>query len=767
MKFAVLAVVSFALSTIAWGQTAPLRGVLTDSSDAVIPGATVRVENESGSKTAVTEANGSWSVAGLAAGDYRILHIEFPGFQSYDGTVTIGAQALPLAIRLAVGLDKQEVTVSADSDPQLSVDADHSAATTVMTGTDLDALPDDPDDLTDMLVALAGPTSSAGGGPQILADGFAGGQLPPKATIKQIRINQNPFSAAYDSPGFGRIEIITKPGAGNWHYQFGLTDSDAVFNSRNPYATNRADYVNRMISGNATGPIGKKVSVSLDYFHNVLDNSALINAVTLDPATLASVPVQQTVTTPRTDNNYTGKIDAQLSTNHSLTARYQFFESDRDNNGIGQYNLTSRAYSSHNSRGDLQVTESAVLTTSVVQETRFAWTRQVNDQYGTNSPYALVVAGAFSSGSAQTGLASNRNSQYELQSNTVATHGIHTLRFGLRAREVRVKDSTLANQGGTFTFFGADGISSLEQYRRTLEYSYLSPVEIRALGGGASQFSIATGNSLALVDQFDAGLYFQDDWRVRPNFTLNMGLRYEVQTNIHDKGDFSPRVGFAWSPPTTNGTPPKTVFRAGIGYFYNRIGSNLTLNEERFNGITQRQYLVTNPDFFPNIPPLGTLTAQPSNVYIKDYNLHPLDFLQIAVTLERQLPGKTNISVNYSHMRMQHLLSIVNINSPLPGTYTFGDPTSGIRPYGNAAGNIFDYLSGAYLNQNSIWTQTTTRFNPRVSLNLNYSYFTSRGNAVIDVSSPSNPFNLNADYRTRPVGAQTQSEPDGNHHRAG
>src|SRR5262249_12608760 len=163
--------------------------------------------------------------------------------------------------------------------------------------------------------------------------------------------------------------------------------------------------------------------------------------------------------------------------------------------GIGGYNLTSRAYSSQNTRGDLQLTETAIIHTSIVMETRFAWTRQTNDQFGTTSPFALSVAGSFVDGSAQTGLQSNRNNQFEWQSNFVQTHGVHTLRFGMRAREFRITDSNLSNKGGTFTFFGVSGapvlgadnqplngadgkpltadISSLEQYRRTLLFKSL------------------------------------------------------------------------------------------------------------------------------------------------------------------------------------------------------------------------------------------------------------------------------------------------------
>ena len=106
----------------------------------------------------------------------------------------------------------------------------------VLTGNDLDALSDDPDELADDLQALAGPSAGPNGG-QIYIDGFTGGQLPPKSSIREIRINQNPFSAEYDKLGYGRIEIFTKPGTDQYHGQISVVGNSSYFNSTSPFAT--------------------------------------------------------------------------------------------------------------------------------------------------------------------------------------------------------------------------------------------------------------------------------------------------------------------------------------------------------------------------------------------------------------------------------------------------------------------------------------------------------------------------------------------------
>ncbi len=127
---------------------------------------------------------------------------------------------------------------------------------TVIKGAALDALPDDPDDLEAALQALAGPSAGPNGG-QIYIDGFTGGTLPPKESIREIRINSNPFSAEFDRLGFGRVEVLTKPGSDKFRGQAFFNFNDESLNSRNPFSLNRASSQRRDFGGNLSGPIQK------------------------------------------------------------------------------------------------------------------------------------------------------------------------------------------------------------------------------------------------------------------------------------------------------------------------------------------------------------------------------------------------------------------------------------------------------------------------------------------------------------------------------
>ena len=131
-------------------------------------------------------------------------------------------------------------------------------------GKDLDALPDDPDELQTDLEALAGPSAGPNGG-QMYIDGFTAGQLPPKSSIREIRINQNPFSAEYDKLGYGRIEIFTKPGTDKYHGQISVMGNSRHSTRRNPFLQGQSRPTTRcMFMGNIGGPIGKKASFFFD-----------------------------------------------------------------------------------------------------------------------------------------------------------------------------------------------------------------------------------------------------------------------------------------------------------------------------------------------------------------------------------------------------------------------------------------------------------------------------------------------------------------------
>jgi hypothetical protein len=194
-----------------------------------------------------------------------------------------------------------------------------------------------------------------------------------------------------------------------------------------------------------------------------------------------------------------------------------------------------------------------------------------------------------------------------------------------------------------------------------------SPAQIRALGGGATQFTINAGAPEISASQWDVGAFVGDEWRVNPALTLSLGLRYEAQSNVDHWTDFTPRLGIAWAPGATAKTAHlKTVVRAGFGIFYDRLALANTINARRYNGIVQQQYVVTNPDFFPIVPSISVIAAfqTPQTIQQISSAIRSPYTVQSAISLERQLPFNSTLALTYANAHGVHLLRSRDINAP-------------------------------------------------------------------------------------------------------
>ncbi|HEU4933065.1 MAG TPA: TonB-dependent receptor [Pyrinomonadaceae bacterium] len=774
-KIVLLVAICASIPGLALGQQRPgsLRGQVLDELGGAIVGASVTaIDGKGVEKSVVTNDAGAYTINGLAPGKYtvRAINAGFAMTETPDVEITAG-KAAQFDITLKVAIEEQKVTVSSDA-RELSTEPENNAGAVVLKGDDIDALPDDPDDLAAALQALAGPSAGPNGG-QIFVDGFTGGRLPPRASIREIRINANPFSAEYDRLGFGRIEILTRPGTDRYRGQVSFNFNDDALNARNPFADSRPAIQTRQYGGNFGGPISKrKASFFVDFDKRDIDDGALIVAQVLD-ANNNIVGFTDSVAIPSRRTSFSPRIDYQINQNHTLVARYNYAKNTRLT-GVGGFNLPERAYHTENSEQSIQFTETAIINKTIVNETRFSFERQQNMQDADNSIPTIDVQDAFTGGGSQIGNAHSKTHDWELTNNTSFAIGAHSLKVGARLRGVNITQFSPQNFGGTYTFFGgslgpildandqptggADFVTSIERYRRTQVFlaQGLSGAEIRLLGGGASQFRLSSGNPETKVSQWDIGGYAQDDWKLRPNFTLSLGLRYENQKNIDSNFNFGPRVGFAWSP---GGQQSKTVIRGGYGVFYERISENLTMTATRLNGVNQQQFTVQNPDFFPLIPTADQLVqfSVPGTVYRLQEGLQAPYTMQSVISVERQLPHNLTIATSYINIRTQHVLRTRPLNAPLPGTFIPGVPASGIRPLDCAdfippeinpstRCNVFEYESSGRYNQNQLIINFNSRFHRNATMNAYY--VLAKGNSDADGTGtfPANPYDLSTEY---------------------
>ncbi len=691
--------VIFATPFFAQSTLMRLHGQVADPSGAVIPGATISVKNSSGATvTAKSDGAGGYEVRNLAPGKYTVS-VTAKGFAPMvqDVELAVG-QEKRFDVALEILVKEENIDVQGDA-ARVSTNPDNNASTLVMSGKDLDALSDDPDELQSELQALAGPSAGPNGG-QIYIDGFTGGQLPPKSSIREIRINQNPFSAQYDRMGFGRIEILTKPGSDKLHGQFFFNDNHSFLDARNPFAASEPDFNTEMVNGNVGGPLSKKASYQVSVEHRNINEATVVSPAAFIAAGVPVTPVLN----PRVRTNVSSRFDFQLSTNNTLMVRYQFTHDHQENNGIGQLALPSQAFNQSSNENSIQVSDTQILSPKAINETRFEWERGSTDQNALVSGPTINVLGQFTEGGNPLGISAVTTNHYELQNYTSLNFNTHFLRLGGRLRATAESSVSTQNFNGTYTF---DSLAAFQS-------------------STPRQLIIITGNPFISNTFVDAGIYGEDDWKIRPNMTLSYGLRFETQNGIHDHGDWAPRVSFAWGLGGKKNAAPKTVLRTGAGIFYDRFGQNLILQAERLNGLNEQQFVIKNPSF-PTLPSLSSLAGTPSTIYGINPSLRTPYTIQAAASVERQVTKTATVTGTYLHAHGVHqLFSSVLSAVPVPQ---------------------YQYQSGGVFNQN----QLITSFNLRAGAKLTLFGFYSLSYANSDTGGagnfPSNPaLGIKADY---------------------
>jgi len=745
------------------GATGGLTGFVTDPSGAGIPKASVRLTSASGtSYDATSNKEGIYEFKDLPPGVYT-LKVAAKGFalSTKENVQIIAKQQVQVNIGLTIQIEEQKVEVT-DETTKVDVNPSSNAGTVVMKGKDLEALSDDPDELQSELEALAGPSAGPNGG-QIYIDGFTAGQLPPKASIREIRINQNPFSVEYDKLGYGRIEILTKPGTDQLHGQLMIMGNTTAFNSRNPFAGSGAppSYDSEHYEGNLGGSLTKRISFFTNIQRRNLNDLSVVNTPFVDPLTLQVSHLAGAFPNSRTRTEVSQRFDFQITPNNTLTTRYQYWRNNEAGDGVGSFSLPAVAYNALSTEHTFQMTDTQVLGPHAINETRFQYIHEERDQNPLNTTPTISIQGAFTIGGNNGGTQLETQNRYELQNMTYFNVGKHALKYGGRLRATTDDYLSNAQFNGTYVFgsrlapnctptpTNSCELTGLQAYLLTLQDQAATPaVAFSSNGAGASYYSVNTsaiGNAAANVTWFDGALFLQDDWRIRPNLTLSTGLRYEMQNDLEDHTDFAPRVGIAWGlDGNGRNKSPKTVLRGGFGIFYDRFNYDLVLQQELQNGFVQQQFLVQNPQFFnPNVPVQPT-SSQPEIVYKPNLALRSPYVMQTGVSVERQLGKYANLSVTYLNSRGVHQF------------YTNATPPpSANTPPSTAPQIIYQYQSGGIFKQNQLIVNSRVQMGANLALwayyTLNYANGDTSGAGYIpsipcDAVSAGTPCGIEQDY---------------------
>ena len=788
--------VSIAFASLAFAQTSTepattvtagtgtLHGHIADPTGALIPGATISITNALGVnvKNTTSDASGSYSVTGLPPGSY-IVQTTVQGFAQFTSpTLPLAAgQSKRVDISMAIESEQQSVeVVDEEGAPQVSTDAGSNANAVVLKGKDLDALSDDPDELSNELSALAGPSSGPNGG-QIYIDGFTGGTLPPKSAIREIRINQNPFSAEFDRLGYGRIEILTKPGTDVLHGRAFLQGNDSSFNTKNPFAP-PPSYHSIQYNGTVSGALGKKASYFLSVEGRDSPDASIYTVVipTLNTSTgLYSVPIDANGNAiPTTGAAYSPanrielspRLDLQLGQKNTLTVRYQFERFTRS--GVfGNTSLPTQATGSTTSEHAIQISDSQIINDHVVNETRFQFRREPSIDTAVNATPTVSVSGYFSGGGAGAQFSNDNTTHLELQNVTTVSAGAHAIKFGMWARDNRDAVTTTQGFNGSFSF------SSINAYVATLngmaQGMTIAQIAATCPTPGTctpNRLNYTTGNQKFLANVFDAALFFQDDWKVNRFLTLSGGLRFETQNHVADHSDFGPRFAIAYAVDGhKKGTQTKTVLRAGYGFFYDRFGNQNLMTLEQANGgpNSQHQVTIANPTCFSSTSIGDALSNSGSNAgsncnsgtattpqtYALAPSYHSPYNEQFGATLERQVSKAATLTLTYLHTNGVHQMATRNANAFLPGTYVFGSTTlTGVRP-NPSQGIVREYFPEGIFKQNQLIVNANVRLSQAFSLTGFYTLNYANGDTTSFNGSggfASNSYNLLQDYGPSP-----------------
>jgi carboxypeptidase family protein len=713
--------------------TASLHGHVADQTGALIPGAQITIANSAGVpvKSVKADTSGSYDIRGLAPGSY-FVQVSFAGFAPFQSQLIQLApgQVKRVDVAMAVEAEQQNVVVT-DESPTVNVEAGGNANSVVIKGKDLDALSDDPDELSNELQALAGPSAGPNGG-QIYIDGFTGGQLPPKSAIREIRINQNPFSAEFDKLGYGRIEILTKPGTDKLHGQVFGMGNDKSFNTGNPFTQDIPDYDSYMFNGTVSGALSKWASFFLSGQQRNTSDAYIYSAYLTEGAP----PLTGGVYSPRVRTNVAPRFDLQLGQKNTLTMRYQFWRDSESGVLAGQnpqFDLPSQATGSTSYENTVQISDAEVINDHIVNETRFQYLRDTSKDTSVSSAPQIQVPQSFVGGGSSGQFSNDHQDHYELWNETTMSVGTHALKFGTRLRDNRDANSTDSNFNGTFNF------GSLA------DYVAATPNKLTYTVGGLS----------AIANVFDAALFIQDDWKVNRFLTASGGIRWESQNHIADHDDWAPRVAFAYAlDGHKKGAQPKTVLRGGFGTFYDRFSLSSMLAAEHQSGApgSQNQITITNPSCFNatslsniDLATCGTPTSSSNTIVQLAPGYRSPYTEQFGGSIERQLTKTTTLTATYLRSYGVHQQVTRDANAYLPGTYQYGSATlTGVRPNPNL-GIVQQFFPEAVFKQNQVIVNVNARLSPKFSIFGFYNWTDANTDGGAG-SEASNSYNLTQDY---------------------
>ena len=619
-----------------------ISGVVLDPSEAVIAGARVTLYGKEGENPVPTTTGqaGDFRFTGVFSGKYHI-EVEKEGFNVLRRRVKVRTSP-PVALRIVLPIltVREEITVRTPAG-QPSTEPGENADAIKLGREALDSLPILGNDVLGAVTDLLAPASVGSRGPTLMVDGVPASEIAvPTSAIQEIKINQNPYAAEFSSPGRARIDITTKTGSPQYHGSLKAEFRDFRLDARNAFAIQKPPERHRLFDAFLSGPLARSANTTftVSASQEQDDFQSIVNAFAPSGVVHANFP------NPQTSTRVSAAITRKMRDGDSLSVRYSFSNWSEDGVGVGGLTLAEAAANKTLQRHYLQITDKALITSSLVNElSARIGTGESNTESQLLGEQAIIVGGAFTGGGAQ--LAKHETQDYLQLSDTISwSRGKHLIKAGSQIPAFErhaLNDRT--NFGGTFQF------ASLADYEQGRPLSF-----------------VERGGDPRLVFWYrELGAFVQDDIRLRPGLSLSFGLRYEWQKDVPNYNNFAPRFAFAFAP----GKKQKTVFRGGVGVFYENTDAEVIGTMLRLNGKAVREIVLSNPGYPDPFSdqPIGQIL--PSSIVRFAPALRLPYIVQYSAGIERPLLKSTIFTATYVGTKGFDLFRSRDLNAPLPPFY--------------------------------------------------------------------------------------------------
>lgn len=697
-----------------------ISGVVLDPSGAAIADAQVTLLGEKGEVVAEasSDAVGAFRLDNIAASKYTLVFHE-QGFRDTRVPTAVTAKRFsPIRVVMSISVESESVTVATGIDvPIVSTETSENQNANAINRDALDRVPVFDQDYITTMSRFLDDSATGTNGVTLVVNGIeANGPGVTPSAVQEVKINNNPYSARFSRPGRARLEIVTKSGSRNYHGSLNFMFRDSVFDASNAFALIKPPESRQYYEGSVTGPLGhgKRSSFLLSLDEDLLNQQAIVDRNAIAAAeSLGFGPVAQAVANPTHHFFGSGRVFHDRTNGDQFWIGYSYEHRSSVNSNVGGTTLPSAATDTRFLEHEINVSYLHQFTPHWLNQTRFLVGHYDSSVVSVLPDAQIAVSGLFTGGGAQ---ADTRRTEYHFDGTDFATYanGRQQLSFGIDIPDISRRGlDDFTNRAGTYTFASA------------ADYSSATP----------ATYLVQTGQGHVAFLEKVICAFVEDNIRLRPNFSVYLGMRYYWQNYFHDEPhNFAPRISFAFAPSAKG----KTVIRGGAGIFYDRTGPSPIGDLLHFNGINLLRFIVDQPLVtYPMNPPV--LSQIPVSLVTLDPRTRIPYALQYSMGVEQQVTAKSTFSAVYIGNRGIDVFRSIDANAPalVGGNY--------VRPNPNL-GQVRQMQSEGYLKGNAL--ELTFRGKPHRYFSGQIQYTLSRtdNNTSGITFFPENSYNAAADW---------------------